>query len=56
MIMAWAVREVVCDRRHRVASAVQALGVIPFLLGDLIKVFLALLLLEGNQSTNLGRI
>jgi len=36
-------------------STVLALGVVPFLLGDLIKVFLALLLLERLQSTSLGR-
>jgi biotin transport system substrate-specific component len=36
-------------------STVLALGVAPFLLGDLIKVFLALLLLERLQSTSLGR-
>lgn len=36
-------------------STVLALGVLPFLLGDLIKVFLALLLLERLQSTSLGR-
>ena len=34
---------------------VLATGVLPFLLGDLIKVFLALLLLERLQSRNLGR-
>lgn len=33
-----------------------AVGVIPFLLGDLIKVFLALLILERLHSTSLGRI
>ena len=32
-----------------------AVGVLPSLLGDLIKVFLALLLLERLQSTSLGR-
>ena len=36
-------------------STVLAVGVLPFLLGDLIKVFLALLLLERLQSTSLGR-
>lgn len=33
-----------------------AVAVIPFLLGDLIKVFLALLILERLHSTSLGRI
>lgn len=33
-----------------------AVGVVPFLLGDLIKVFLALLLLERLQSNSLGRL
>ncbi|MGW8267880.1 MAG: biotin transporter BioY [Longimicrobiales bacterium] len=33
-----------------------AIGVLPFLLGDLIKVLLALLLLERLQSTSLGRL
>jgi biotin transport system substrate-specific component len=36
--------------------AALAAGVVPFLLGDLIKVFLALLLLERLQSTSLGRL
>lgn len=36
-------------------STVLAMGVVPFLLGDLIKVFLALLLLERLQSNSLGR-
>ena len=36
-------------------STVVATGVFPFLLGDLIKVLLALLLLERLQSTSLGR-
>jgi biotin transporter BioY len=31
-----------------------AAGVLPFLVGDLIKVFLALVLLERFQSTSLG--
>ena len=34
----------------------QAVGVLPFVLGDLIKVLLALLILERFQSTSLGRI
>jgi len=37
-------------------ATVVAMGVLPFLLGDLIKVFLALLLLERLQSTSLGRL
>lgn len=37
-------------------TTVLAVGVIPFILGDLIKVALALLLLERLQSTSLGRI
>jgi biotin transport system substrate-specific component len=37
-------------------ATVLSLGVAPFLLGDLIKVFLALLLLERLQSTSLGRL
>lgn len=37
-------------------ATVVAAGVFPFLLGDLIKVFLALLLLERLQSTSLGRL
>jgi biotin transport system substrate-specific component len=36
-------------------AAAMSVGVLPFLLGDLIKVFLALLLLERLQSTSLGR-
>lgn len=36
-------------------STVLAVGVAPFLLGDLIKVFLALLLLERLQTNSLGR-
>jgi len=36
-------------------GTIVGVGVIPFLPGDLIKVFLALLLLEGFQSTSLGR-
>jgi len=36
-------------------GTVVAVGVFPFLLGDLIKVLLALLLLERLQSTSLGR-
>lgn len=36
-------------------ATVMTMGVLPFLLGDLIKVFLALLLLERLQSTSLGR-
>jgi biotin transporter BioY len=36
-------------------QAVLSVGVFPFLLGDLIKVLLALLLLERLQSTSLGR-
>jgi len=36
--------------------AVLAVGVLPFLFGDLIKVLLAVLLLEGLQSTSLGRL
>lgn len=87
----WAVREVVSDRKLRLARggagrlrkgfapsvgigilylggvaqllfltgqdpvAVLAVGVLPFLFGDLIKVLLAVLLLEGLQSTSLGR-
>lgn len=34
---------------------VLAIGVLPFVLGDLIKVLLALLILERFQSTSLGR-
>ena len=37
-------------------GTVLALGVLPFLLGDLIKVLLALLLVERLQSTSLGRL
>ncbi len=37
-------------------STVLAVGVLPFILGDLIKIFLALLLLERLKSTSLGRI
>jgi biotin transport system substrate-specific component len=36
-------------------QVVLSIGVFPFLLGDLIKVLLALLLLERLQSTSLGR-
>lgn len=36
-------------------GTVLAVGVAPFLVGDLIKVFLALLLLERLRSNNLGR-
>ena len=58
-----AVREVVKDRKLRrgvgilafVLTTVLAVAVLPFLLGDLIKVLIALLLLERIKSTSLGR-
>jgi len=52
-------REIVADRKLRIGVGIQAfflaVAVLPFLLGDLIKVLLALLLLERVQSTSLGR-
>ena len=54
-----AVREIVTDRKLRIGVGIPdfflAVAVLPFLLGDLIKVLLALLLLERVQSTSLGR-
>lgn len=52
-------REIVADRKLRIGVGIPAfflaVAVLPFLLGDLIKVLLALLLLERVQSTSLGR-
>jgi len=59
----FAVGEVVTDRKlwlgvgilAFVLTTVLAVAVLPFLLGDLIKVLIALLLLERIKSTSLGR-
>ncbi len=50
----WAVGEAASDPRLRMPSGTLAVGGFPYLLGDLIRVFLALLLPAGVQSTSLG--